>query len=240
MTTAKPSLKHERVAALLAEQIKSGRMGPGEQLPGEISLAERFKVSRTTVRNALAELNSAGLIATRVGKGSYVLFDGRPLHAKEGWARAFADQGIAETARVLDIRALTDPGLAKRLDRRTDTFVLVTRVREIRDGGAISLERSWLPPIGDLAQLPSRSVETLSLTEALAAEGLIPETGTQRMGARPLTPEESEVLGREPGTFFLFMERTTLSSTGDLVEHIECVLDPEHFTFELTVSGPPD
>ena len=66
-------LKHERIAATLASEIAAGRLAPGAQLPGEVALAQRFGVSRTTVRTALAELSEGGLIATRTGKGSFVL-----------------------------------------------------------------------------------------------------------------------------------------------------------------------
>ncbi|UXX96562.1 GntR family transcriptional regulator [Streptomyces sp. AD2-2] len=71
-------LKHQRITEVLAKEIRGGHRPAGEQLPGEHALAQRFGVSRTTVRAALAELAEAGLIATRTGKGSYVLFDGRP------------------------------------------------------------------------------------------------------------------------------------------------------------------
>ncbi len=49
-------LKHERIASILAREIRSGRVGHGTQLPGELELAKRFSVSRNTVRSALAVL----------------------------------------------------------------------------------------------------------------------------------------------------------------------------------------
>lgn len=66
-------LKHERISATLAGEIEAGRFEQGARLPGEVALAQRFGVSRTTVRAALAELTEGGLIATRTGKGSFVL-----------------------------------------------------------------------------------------------------------------------------------------------------------------------
>ena len=61
------SLKHERVAAVLAREIKSGIVRRGAQLPGEVELARRFSVSRNTVRAALAVLADDELITTRPG-----------------------------------------------------------------------------------------------------------------------------------------------------------------------------
>ena len=68
------------------------------------------------MRAALAELGEAGLIATRTGKGSYVLFDGHSLDNPFGWARALADQGIASRVRTVAVRSIEDQELARRLD----------------------------------------------------------------------------------------------------------------------------
>ncbi|HEY3337795.1 MAG TPA: ADP-ribosylglycohydrolase family protein [Propionicimonas sp.] len=70
--TAPVPLKHEAITATLSDEIAAGRLMPGAQLPGEVALARRFGVSRTTIRAALAELIRGGLIATRRGKGSFV------------------------------------------------------------------------------------------------------------------------------------------------------------------------
>ncbi|HQJ34652.1 MAG TPA: GntR family transcriptional regulator, partial [Rhodoglobus sp.] len=45
-----PRLKHEEIAAVLAREIRAGELPTGDQLPGETALAERFSVSRNTVR----------------------------------------------------------------------------------------------------------------------------------------------------------------------------------------------
>ncbi|MDT7697164.1 MAG: GntR family transcriptional regulator, partial [Pseudonocardiales bacterium] len=58
-------LKHERIAQVLEREIRRGRLSYGERLPGESALAQRFSVSRNTVRAALSELGDAGLITTR-------------------------------------------------------------------------------------------------------------------------------------------------------------------------------
>jgi len=52
--------------------ILRGILRPGERLPGERDLAERMGVSRPSLREALSELQQAGLITTRAGSGIYV------------------------------------------------------------------------------------------------------------------------------------------------------------------------
>ncbi len=56
---------------ILEEDIATGRIGPGERLD-EVSLAERFGVSRTPIREALLQLAAAGLIEIRRHRGAIV------------------------------------------------------------------------------------------------------------------------------------------------------------------------
>src|SRR4051812_38633696 len=60
-----------RISAAIADQIRTAilerRLTPGDKLPNERDLAERFAVSRVTVRDALRGLEAAGLVEIRVG-----------------------------------------------------------------------------------------------------------------------------------------------------------------------------
>ena len=54
--------KYARVKSYLLRELTEGRLRPGEVLPPELRLAESLQVARTTVRQALAELEQDGLI----------------------------------------------------------------------------------------------------------------------------------------------------------------------------------
>ena len=62
-----------QVLRVLATQIESGDLKPGDRLPAERELMETFKVSRTVVREAIASLRSSGRIDTQQGRGAFVL-----------------------------------------------------------------------------------------------------------------------------------------------------------------------
>lgn len=63
---------YQSIAAELLRLIKSGELPPGSRLPGERDLAERFGVSRVTVREAEIALEAQGWLSIRTGSGVYV------------------------------------------------------------------------------------------------------------------------------------------------------------------------
>jgi len=72
-TSARPSARRvEGVADALRDEILAGRPPPGEKLPSEAALADRFGVARVVVREAVARLRAFGLVLVRRGSGAVV------------------------------------------------------------------------------------------------------------------------------------------------------------------------
>ena len=63
---------HISISEKLRHQIDSGVYMPGEKLPSEHQMMNAFGVSRITVRQAIANLVSQGLVQTQQGKGAFV------------------------------------------------------------------------------------------------------------------------------------------------------------------------
>ena len=63
---------YSRVSTIIQYKITSGQYDAGERLPTEDALVEQFKVSKITIRNALALLEAEGLIKRIRGKGTFV------------------------------------------------------------------------------------------------------------------------------------------------------------------------
>ncbi|UJW77289.1 FadR/GntR family transcriptional regulator [Rhizobium sp. SL42] len=61
-----------RIAGHIGKEIAEGRIKPGEKLPTEHLLAKTFGVSRSVVREAIAQLRNEGLVDTRQGVGAFV------------------------------------------------------------------------------------------------------------------------------------------------------------------------
>lgn len=64
--------KYERVAEAIREQIRSGQLKPGDQLPSTTQLQEQYGVSYGSIRSAMLVLKAERLVEGRPGEGVYV------------------------------------------------------------------------------------------------------------------------------------------------------------------------
>ncbi len=64
--------RYLQIAEDIIQQVRAGVLKPGDQVPSEAEMAERYGVSGGTVRKAMLEIRASGLVDTRHGKGSYV------------------------------------------------------------------------------------------------------------------------------------------------------------------------
>ncbi|MFB6721702.1 GntR family transcriptional regulator [Kribbella sp. NPDC056345] len=221
-------LKHERVAAVLAREIKAGLVRRGARLPGEVELARRFGVSRNTVRAALAQLTEEGLISTRTGKGSFVVFDGRPLDGRLGWTHSPTDRDLEVELRTIRI---AHEHTHHRHDR-TEKLIVIERL-QVTGSKPIAWERSWIPALDSLRELPKRGLVGDSIALTLTRAGLHPDHCQQRLRARALQADEAKLLRRRTGSWFLHTERTSWTADDRFAEYAECLLDPSYFELSL-------
>jgi DNA-binding LacI/PurR family transcriptional regulator len=71
-TAQRAEPKYARLKNHLLVELKQGRLKPGEALPTEVELAGRLRIARSTVRQALGELDREGLIQRVRGKGTFI------------------------------------------------------------------------------------------------------------------------------------------------------------------------
>lgn len=86
----------EKVGMAIRERIASGEYSVGEKLPKEQDLVARFAVSRTVIREALAQLSADGLVDIRHGVGVFVL-------EPPGGDNPFLAKDLESTSAVLDL-----------------------------------------------------------------------------------------------------------------------------------------
>jgi DNA-binding FadR family transcriptional regulator len=79
---------YRKVASALVAHIVAGRLQAGDHLPPELELARQFGVNRSTVREALRELDSAGLLGRRRGSKRMMVMRPGTSHVGAGVRRA--------------------------------------------------------------------------------------------------------------------------------------------------------
>ncbi|WP_295549021.1 GntR family transcriptional regulator [uncultured Pseudacidovorax sp.] len=95
-----------RIEASLRDRILRNELAAGSKLPSEAALEAEFGVSRITVRQALASLESSGLIRKVNGRGSFVTrpSDGPDLGPLTGFYEHMRAQGKAARGRLVSVR----------------------------------------------------------------------------------------------------------------------------------------
>jgi GntR family transcriptional repressor for pyruvate dehydrogenase complex len=107
---------YEEIVRQIKQMIAEGRLKSGDQLPPERELADKFVVSRTSVREALRALESLGLVEIRPGEGTFV----REISVEaliEPLALVLASQREA-IGELFEARRLIEPAIAALAARR--------------------------------------------------------------------------------------------------------------------------
>src|SRR5581483_6061622 len=107
------------------DAILSGQLKPGDQLPPERDLAQRFGVSRTAVREAVKALREKGLLEAFMGRGTFVT-DGTSQairHSLDLMTRIGQQEGSVHLA---ELRQILEPEIAALAAPRIDRQLLIT------------------------------------------------------------------------------------------------------------------
>src|ERR1700721_1986948 len=152
MAGAQASLLYSRVETVLANEITHGDLQVGDQLPTEDSLIARFGVSRITVRRAIQNLVSRGLLEIRRGLGTFVLSPRIEAEITKltGFVEDMNAAGRKASARVVSHGIVpASDRVAERLQLTKGTKVMqIKRVRLANDT-PISFDETYLPlPLG--------------------------------------------------------------------------------------------
>ncbi|HWT98856.1 MAG TPA: FadR/GntR family transcriptional regulator [Terriglobales bacterium] len=99
-----------KVSGELRQAILAGDFSPGEKLPSEAGLTQRFDVSRTVIREAIASLRADGLVEARHGVGVFVLTNQPPASQAVGASglQPIDASRISSMIEMLELRAAVE------------------------------------------------------------------------------------------------------------------------------------
>jgi GntR family transcriptional regulator len=231
---------YRTLAAEIRDAIRNGEYADGRQLPTEEQLSASFSVSRQTVRRAMQDLVSEGIIYRVAGRGTY------PVAEQDRYVNHF---GSVEE--LMDLSLDTEFQVVTPLQRRVDVET-ASRLRlsadEIFTAAFIRLHADvpfcytsvYLPPrighlltgVDELASPGLRSRVTViglidsRMTGSIAtAEQSISAAGAPEVAARHLSVRAGEPLLR--------IDRLYFDADGDPVELAISYFDPEHYSYRV-------
>jgi len=229
---------YRQIAGMLREAISSGQLTTGERLPSEAALIDHFGVARMTVRQAVQELRSEGLVISEHGRGVFVR-PAPPIRrlASDRFARRHRASGKAAftveaeksgyTPKVDSItvtREASNSIVAERLRLPEGDEVVVRSRRYLADGRPIETAISYIP----IAFARGTKIEQVDtgpggIYARLEEAGHTLARFTEEVGARMPTPQERQALQLGSGVPVLTVVRTAYDTNDVAVEVCDTV-----------------
>jgi GntR family transcriptional regulator len=215
----------------LAAQISSGVFHPDDRLPSEADLAERYGVSRMTVRQAIGRLETEHLVVRRRGSGTYVA-PPRSMYRRVNRLASFhEDLDVAEMAVTtrMHVQEVAVPGdeVRHRLKLKPRQNAIRLFRSRLLDQRVAAIQDSWLP----YTVAPGLAREPLiggSLYRTLRERyGIAPSRAEQEITATAATAEQAEWLGVTRGSPLIAITRVTYADGPDPLELAHSWTRPE-------------
>lgn len=221
--------------------LEQGEWKPGELIPSEVELSQRFGVSQGTVRKAVDELSQDNLLVRRQGKGTFVATHNE-AKAHFRFLRLTPEQGGEVTypeSRVLDCKRVRLPSdVARELDvRPTDTGFCITRLLSF-SGKPTVLDEIWLPSTHFRGltrdMLTSWNGTLYGFFESKF--GVCMTSASERIRAVAANAGQAELLGVSASSPLLFVERLSRAFGDRPVELRRGWYVTDHFHYRAELS----
>lgn len=229
--------RYSSVAHTLRDEIAAGAYPLGTNLPTEFELCNRFAVSRSTVRQALSELESAGIVKRRQGSGTTVIAREPPLRysmsvATEADILRFASETALEFTEVCTPVSAAD-GRRLRLGAPNEWRAWRGLRRSATGGLPLGRATVFVPVVyADAMKSLERRAQHAIFTHIAAANGLTLSVIEQEITATVVDADEAELLQTPVGTPALSIVRRFSSDQG-LIEVAETIFPAERFSYDI-------
>ena len=228
--------KHGALEGELQKFIEN-ELEPHDSLPSERYLVERFGLSRTTVRRALAELAEAGQIYRVQGRGTFVA---EPVVRKEMTLTSFSEdmalRGLRPSSRVLSVsRSAAGASIGQALGLSPKDAVLRVERLRLANKEPMCLERGALP--GALVPgIEDYLDEAASLFSLLNGKyGIRIARAEQVVRPTVVSKEEAELLDVPELSPALLITRVSLDDQGRRIEFAKSLYRGDKYCLELNL-----
>ena len=227
---------YQKVRESLKKDLARGVWKPGNMLPTELELGERFGVSPGTIKQAILGLVRDGLITRRPGKGTFVT----RIDTPRGFARFFGFEGaggkpLDPKVYVVDLQVTTEvPSQARQaLGLGPRGKILFVRRLLVQNGTPICIYDSYMP-YRLVAGLENEKLDVDRIYFAIEKKFDIHVVSVNEMLTAGLVDGgEARLLGVSPGSPIIHIERTAYSHNNTVVEWRETIGRSDKFIYKI-------
>jgi GntR family transcriptional regulator len=218
----------------IAEYLRGliAEAGPGDRLPSDAELCERFQVSRMTARQAVTLLENEDLLERKRGSGTFVAARrvSRSLGSPLSFSENMRIRGMKPSSRVVRAGPVDlSPEAAEALGIDIASPAIVLERLRLADGIPMAIERAVIP--ADDSGLLDEDLTSESLHEIFERRGRVPSRALAEVGARTATKRERDLLEMPAHGVILTEVRTIFDQDGAPLEHTSTFYVAERYAF---------
>ena len=236
--SSNPIPKYLQISAWLKELIQTGRYTEGDKLPSEIELSKTCDVNRNTLRQAIAELVSAGILRKEKGMGTFVS-SSIPLALKHKLKSISSFRDDLREIGINDDTEILKKGIEDAKNHVSKTLLLgannrVVVVRRLRAGNDVPFiyEESHLP--GDMFKQILDMDLTGSMYKLLSERfNIVLARCEQTIRAINLKGKIAKILELPENSAGIFMESVTFDENSIPVEVLYSYYRGDKYMFEV-------
>ncbi|MGH3322713.1 MAG: GntR family transcriptional regulator [Streptosporangiaceae bacterium] len=236
VSRASPVPLYHQVKTDLRARIQRGDWRPGDQIASEAELCERYGASRITIRRALGDLVSEGVLVRVSGRGTFVREPTLTAGSRglTSFTEEMAGLGLRAGARVVGVELREASGeVAEQLGLDEDErVVVVTRIRT-GDGKPIGVQAAHLPA-RLFPGLEGADLRDVSLYEYLERRyGFVPAEAEETFEVGPIRKHDAALLDVREGACAFFVRRRTFDASGRPAEFVITAMRGDRYRVRL-------
>lgn len=233
--------KYHQLRDIIRQKIEDGEWPAHSAIPSERELEELYHLSRTTIREALRQLEADGHVYRSHGRGTFVAPSRQltALNAMTSFTDDMRMRGMEPGQRILSMgREEPSPDVREQLALApsVESIFLLKRLR-LANGEPICLQTAHLVlPSG--AQIEQDDLESLGSLYALLSSrfGIHVAEAEQTVEATLARPDEAELLGIPPGSPLLMMVRRSRMQDRQPLEYTKMLLRGDRYRYFVRVA----
>lgn len=230
-----------QLKTLLLQRIRNGELKPNDRLPAEDLLADQFDVSKATVRQALNELATAGVLRRVQGLGTFVAEPRLELGPREltSFTGEMSARGLRPSSRVVKQEVIQADGvLAEKLHVEVGSDVFLLQRLRLADSQLMGVQTAHIL-LALAPQIVQHDFSEGSLYDVFRYFGLLPARAHEIHYAVLIEGPEAEMLGVKEGTAGLAGERTTFLAAGQPLEFVYSLMRGDRYQIVLDLMAHP-